>query len=59
LIIAASGYLIDSFANLLLPNYADYEAIFALVVIIPGIIGELSFTFWLLLKGSGIPEIAS
>ena len=57
LIVASFGYLIDSFANFLLPNYADYEAIFLLVVVVPGIIGELSLTFWLLLKGAKIPEI--
>lgn len=51
LIVASIGYLIDSFANLLLPNYADYQEIFMLLVVVPGIIGELSFTFWLLLKG--------
>jgi hypothetical protein len=51
LIVAASGYLIDSFANVLLPNYDDYEAIFALVVFLPAFIGELSMCLWLLLKG--------
>ncbi len=56
LIIAAVGYLIDSFANFLLPNYVEFENIFALVVIIPGIIGELSFTFWLLIKGVRIQD---
>jgi len=56
LIIASLGYLIDSFANFLLPNYADYASIFMLIVVIPGVIGELSLTFWLLLKGSKIPE---
>ncbi|WP_406661456.1 DUF4386 domain-containing protein [Methanolobus sp. ZRKC3] len=56
LIVASLGYLIDSFANILLPNYADYEAIFALIVVVPGIIGELSLTLWLLLKGAKIPE---
>jgi hypothetical protein len=56
LIVASIGYLIDSFANFLLPNYTDYKDIFLLVVVIPGIIGELSLTFWLLLKGAKIPE---
>jgi hypothetical protein len=58
LIVAALGYMIDSFANFLLPNYADYETIFLLIVVVPGIIGELSFTFWLLLKGAKIPEMS-
>ncbi len=57
LIVASLGYLIDSFAHVLLINYVDYEAIFMLVVFVPGIIGELSFTFWLLLKGAKIPEM--
>ena len=56
LIIAGIGYLIDSFANFLLSNYKDYEDIFLMIVIIPGIVGELSLTFWLLFKGNKIPE---
>lgn len=51
LIIAAVGYLIDSFANFLMPNYVDYKDVFALVVVVPGVIGELAFTIWLLWKG--------
>jgi hypothetical protein len=56
LVVASFGYLIDSIAHLLLPNYTDYEAIFSIVVIVPGVIGELSFTLWLLIKGVKIPE---
>lgn len=59
LIIAAFGYLIDSFANFLLSNYSDYQTIFMLIVVIPGIIGELSFTLWLIWKGGKISEIIS
>jgi hypothetical protein len=51
LIIAGLGYLTDSFAQFLLPNYADYESIFLLIVALPGTISELSFCFWLLFKG--------
>ena len=51
LMIAAIGYLIDSFANFLLPNYEDYKSIFMMIVVIPGVVGELSLTFWLLFKG--------
>ncbi len=51
LIVASLGYLIDSFASFLLPNYDDYEAIFALVVFLPAFIGELSMCLWLLIKG--------
>lgn len=51
LMIAAVGYLVDSFANFLLPNYTDYQTIFTVIVIVPGVIGELSLTLWLLIKG--------
>jgi hypothetical protein len=51
LIVASLGYLIDSFASFLLPNYDNYEAIFALVVFLPAFIGELSMCLWLLIKG--------
>jgi hypothetical protein len=51
LMIAAVGYLIDSFANFLLPSYEDYKSIFMMIVVIPGVVGELSLTFWLLFKG--------
>ncbi len=54
LFIAGFGYLIDSFANILLPGYNDYKDIFMMIVLLPGIIGELSFTIWLLVKGSKI-----
>lgn len=51
LLIAGAGYLVDSAAQFMLSNYNDYADIFALVVILPGVVGELSLTFWLLLKG--------
>ena len=51
LAVAAAGYLIDSFANFILRDYNNYKDIFLMIVVIPGIIGELSFTVWLLLKG--------
>ncbi|WP_292465884.1 DUF4386 domain-containing protein [Methanolobus sp.] len=51
LVIASIGYLIDSFAHFVLSNYADYAGIFMMIVVVPGVIGELSFTLWLLLKG--------
>jgi hypothetical protein len=56
LMVAAAGYLIDSFANFLLPDYENYKNIFMLIVVVPGIIGELSLTFWLLLRGGRIPS---
>ncbi|MBP2657908.1 MAG: hypothetical protein H6Q69_940 [Firmicutes bacterium] len=51
LIIGSLGYLITSFANLLLPNYENYKATIELVLSVPMAIGELSFAFWLLFKG--------
>lgn len=57
LIFASLGYIIDSFANFLLPNYTNYEAIFLLIVAVPAIIAELSLSLWLLLKGAKIPEM--
>lgn len=57
LFVASLGYLIDSFANFLLPNYSDYKEIFLLIVAVPGFIGELSFCLWLLLRGNKIQEV--
>ena len=57
LIIASLGYLIDSSANFLLSNYADYREIFAFVVGIAGVVGELSFCLWLLFNVGKISEI--
>lgn len=48
LVFASLGYLIESFGTFLFPNH---EALFSWVVAIPAAIGELSLTFWLLLKG--------
>jgi hypothetical protein len=56
LIIASLGYLTDSFANFLLPNYKAYETIFLLVVFLPAFIAELSLCLWLLLKGVNVPR---
>ncbi len=52
LILAASlGYLIDGFGNVLMTNYALYAETFSSIVIIPAVVGELSFALWLLFKG--------
>jgi hypothetical protein len=50
LLFAGFGYLIDSFANILLPSYDNYKDLLMMIVMVPGIIGELSFTIWLLFK---------
>lgn len=46
--IAALGYLIESFGSFLAPAYVD---IYTLIVTITAVVGEISFTFWLLVKG--------
>ena len=51
LFIAGIGYLVDSFAQFMLTSYTDYKDIFMMIVIVPGVVGELSLTIWLLLKG--------
>lgn len=48
LIPAALGYFLDSFGIFLLPQY---ETLFAQLVAAPAILGEFSFTLWLLIKG--------
>ncbi len=48
LVFSSAGYLIESFGNFLLPNY---EEIFSWIVLVLGIIGELPFMVWLLVKG--------
>ncbi len=58
LIVASIGYQINSFANILLPNVANYETtLFIVTVAVPAIISELSLTLWLLLRGRKIPEL--
>ena len=50
-IVAALGYLLDTFARVLLPNYSDLQPIFDLAVFGPAFIAELSLALWLLFKG--------
>jgi len=59
LIIGGFGYLIINLADLLLPNYANYEAIFLLVLGVPSFLGEFLLAFWLLFRGAKIPEMKS
>ncbi len=56
LLCAAAGYLIDSFARTLLSDYAQYEALLGLVVLLPAFVGELSFSLWLVVKGVDVPR---
>ena len=55
ILIASLGYLVDSFANVLLTNYADYADIFILIVFLPAFVAELSLALWLLIKGVKAP----
>ena len=52
LIVAALGYVVDSFAHFLMSNYSDYEDLFLMIVALPALIGELSLCLWLLIKGA-------
>ncbi len=49
---SAAGYLIETFGNFSQPGYEDYTA---LIVGVAAAIGELSFTFYLLIKGKKQP----
>jgi hypothetical protein len=51
LAIAGVMYMIDTGAQFLLPDYDAYGSIFLAMVAIPSIVGEMSFSIWLLLKG--------
>lgn len=51
LMLASVGYLVDSFAKFLMPNYASYESMFTMVVFVPAFISELTLCLWLLIKG--------
>ena len=53
LIIAGFGYLIDTFARLLLPNYG--ATIIATIISVT-LFGELVFPIWLLIKGVNIEK---
>jgi hypothetical protein len=48
LLVSAVGYLANSFVLFLVPDLAD---VFAVVVIVAALIGELPLTLWLLIKG--------
>ena len=59
LIVGGLAYLINEFANFLLANYADYEAILLMAVAVPSMIGEIGLAVWLLIKGVKVPEMKS
>lgn len=51
LFIAGVGYIVDSCLQLFYWDYASISHIATFIVVLPGLIGELALTFWLLLKG--------
>ncbi|UFS63265.1 DUF4386 domain-containing protein [Sulfurimonas sp. HSL-3221] len=51
LMVASLGYLIDSFAQLLLPQGAPFLAVTAEALIALALLAELSLSLWLLAKG--------
>lgn len=51
LVAASVGYLMDSIAHFILPNYTDFETIFVIIVAVSGVIGEISLALWFLIKG--------
>lgn len=51
LMVAGVMYMLDTTAHFLLANYDSYKTLFLALVAIPSIVGEMSFTVWLLLKG--------
>ena len=54
MLVAAVGYLTDSFANVLLTNYADYEEVLSMVVFGPAVIAELALALYLVVRGVNI-----
>ena len=51
LMTAGVMYIVDTSAHFLLPNYDVYAGIFLALVAIPSILGEMTFSIWLLFKG--------
>lgn len=54
LFIAGLGYLTDSFARFLMTNYSDFQDQFTMAVVIPGVVGEMALTVWLLIRGGRV-----
>ncbi|HRW09993.1 MAG TPA: DUF4386 domain-containing protein [Caldilineaceae bacterium] len=54
LVIAGVAYLADSFAQVLLTDYAAYKALFESVAIPLAVVGELAMALWLLIRGVNV-----
>lgn len=57
LFFAGVGYIVDSCLQLFYSEYASIAHISSMIVVLPGLIGELSLTFWLLSKGGKPKDI--
>jgi hypothetical protein len=57
LLIAGSAYVFDTFANVLVSSYAEYETVFLLIVAVPSVVGELAFTIWLLTRAGSARDL--
>jgi hypothetical protein len=51
LVVAGIMYIVDTSAHFLLADYKAYASIFLALVAIPSIVGEMSFSIWLLVRG--------
>ncbi len=51
LALAGIMYIVDTIAHFAFADYTSYANIFLMLVAIPSILGEMSFTLWLLIKG--------
>jgi hypothetical protein len=50
LVIAGIMYMVDTSAHFLLSDYKQFASLFLALVAIPSIVGEMSFSIWLLVK---------
>lgn len=51
IIVAGVMYMVDTAAHFTMHNYELYSSVFLTLVAIPSVIGEMSFSIWLLIKG--------
>lgn len=51
LAVAGAAYIVDTVARATLTTYDDYATAFLIMVAVPSVLGELSLTVWLLVRG--------
>ena len=56
LALAGLMYIMDTTAQFAFAAYNSYADVFLMLVAIPAVLGEMSFTIWLLVKGGKITE---